>query len=473
MTSHSSSKAVPSRRRFLQHTAAAGLGAALGPWAQMQALAQTVNASAATSSGASNEYRALVCLFMFGGNDGNNLVVPTDATRYAQYQRARPNLALDRNALLPLNFSNTGSNTGSSERYGLHPAMPGLQALVNSGKASVLANIGPLVVPTSKAQFEARSVPLPSNLFSHSDQQATWQSGITDAPARSGWGGRTLEREVPGSTPNRGYSAISVSGGNVWEAGDQGLVPYRVSSSGNFGFDFYDPAGSDPRSAAISSLLQETRSDPFEATWLSIMGRSIDNQRVLTAALNAQTLHTAFPQTDLGRQLQMVARLIAARGSLGLRRQCFFSSIGGFDTHGDDQLQRQQENFSEINDAVTAFQAAMVELGLAESVTLFTASDFGRTLASNGQGTDHAWGNHHLVVGGGLQGTAQGGKLIGRFPDLTLGGADDVGQGVWVPSTAVDQLGADLARWFGADAATVDAVFPHITAFDRDIGLMA
>ncbi|MEY2891049.1 MAG: hypothetical protein RJA98_957 [Pseudomonadota bacterium] len=458
---------MPSRRRFLQHTAAAGLGAALGPWSQMQALAQTVNASTATTS---SDYRALVCLFMFGGNDGNNLVVPTDATRYAQYQRARPNLALDRNALLPLNFSNQGS---SSERYGLHPAMPGLQALVNSGKASVVANVGPLVVPTSKAQFEARAVALPSNLFSHSDQQGAWQSGIADAPARTGWGGRTLEREVPGGTANRGYSAISVSGGNVWEAGDQGLVPYRVSSSGNFGFDFYDPAGSDPRSAAIASLLQETRSDPFEATWLSIMGRSIENQRVLTAALNAQTLHTVFPQTDLGRQLQMVARLIAARGSLGLRRQCFFSAIGGFDTHGDDQLQRQQQNFSEINDAVTAFQAAMVELGLAESVTLFTGSDFGRTFASNGQGTDHAWGSHHLVVGGGLQGTAQGGKLIGRFPELVVGGADDVGQGVWVPSTAVDQLGADLARWFGADAATVETVFPHITAFDRNIGLMA
>ena len=251
------------RRQLLQ----AGAAAALAPWAQMQALAATTGGPG---------YRAMVCLFMFGGNDGNNVIVPTDTTRYAQYQKARPNLALSRTQLLPI--------TAAGE-YGLHPALGGLQKLVNDKHAAVLANIGPLMVPTTRAQWQARSVPLPANLFSHSDQQGAWQSGLVDAPARNGWGGRMLERAVADGASNRGYSAISVAGGNVWEAGDKSLTPYRVSSSGQFGFDFYDAAGKDPLSAAITALLNEKRSDALEQTWLNVMGRSIDNQRILTAAL--------------------------------------------------------------------------------------------------------------------------------------------------------------------------------------------
>jgi uncharacterized protein (DUF1501 family) len=176
-----------------------------------------------------------------------------------------------------------------------------------------------------------------------------------------------------------------------------------------------------------------------------------------------------FPDTGLGRQLQMAARLIGARDALGLRRQCFFCSLGGFDTHGDDQLQRQSEAFGEIATAVAAFHAATVELGVARQATLFTASDFGRTLASNGKGTDHGWGAHQWVVGGAVR----GGRVLGRFQDLAIGGADDAGQGVWIPSTSVDQIGGELARWFGADTALVDEVFPHLAHFDRQaLGLM-
>ncbi len=335
-----------------------------------------------------------------------------------------------------------------------------------------MANTGPLLVPTLKAQWDARSVPLPANLFSHSDQQAAWQSGTPEGPARNGWGGRLLERAVAEGQANRGYAAISLSGGNLWEAGDKSLTPYRVSSSGRFGFDFYDPnakAGNDPLSAAVAATLAETRSHPFEQTWLNMMGRSIEVQRVLAGALASSTVSTAFPDTGLGRQLGMAAKLIAARGALGLSRQCFFTSLGGFDTHGDDQLQRQNELFTEIDGAVTAFNTAMASLGLADSVTLFTASDFGRTLASNGAGTDHAWGNHHIILGGAARG-ANGGKLLGRMPDLSPGSADDLGQGVWLPTTATDQLGAELARWFGADATTLAAVWPHASAFDRIAG---
>lgn len=177
---------------------------------------------------------------------------------------------------------------------------------------------------------------------------------------------------------------------------------------------------------------------------------------------------TVFPDPGLGRQLRMAARLIAARGQMGLPRQCFFRSIGGFDTHGDDQLQRQNELLGEIANAVAAFHAATVEIGAAREVTLFSASDFGRTQASNGAGSDHGWGAHQWVVGGAVK----GGRVVGRFPDLALGGPDDTGQGVWIPSTAVDQMGGELARWFGAETAVIDEVFPRLVNFNRDIGLM-
>ena len=376
------------RRSLLQAGAAALL-----PWMQMQALAQ--------SSGAG--YKALVCVFLFGGNDGNNTLVPTDA-RWIDYQRARPNLAIARDALLPLNLVNTGA-----ERYGLHPAMGGVQQLVNAGQASVVANIGALLVPTRKEDIQQRRVPLPAHLYSHSDQQNANQSALAEAVSRHGWGGRLLERSVaPGST-NRGYSAISLAGGNIWQAGDQTLSPYRVSPGGQFGFDFYNPSSTEPLSLAVGSLLGEQRGDPFEQSWLNMVGRSIENQRVLAAAVAGSTLTTPFPDTGLGRQLQMAAKLIQAQAGLGLSRQCFFCSIGGFDTHGDDQLQRQNELLGEVSAAIAAFHAALLEMNRVDQVGLFTASDFNRNLPSNGAGTDHAWGNHHLVMGGGLP----GGRLLG------------------------------------------------------------
>jgi len=412
----------------------------------------------AQSAGAA-DYRALVCVFLFGGNDANNMVVPLDETRHASYRRARPALALERSALVPLGDSG----------YGAHPAMSALRPLFEAGRAAVVANVGPLMVPTTAAQARSRSVPLPSNLYSHSDQQLTWQSALADTPGRNGWAGRFLERLVAEGVTNRGYSALSLAGSNLWQSGDRGLVPYRVSSSGDFGFDFFDPAGTDPLSVAVSSLLRETQVDPLAHTWVQMMTRSIDNQRILSDALSASALATAFPGSGLGRQLQMAARLIGARHRLGLQRQCFFTSLGGFDTHGDDQLQRQNELLGELAAAMAAFQAAMAELGVEREVTLFTASDFGRTLATNGQGTDHGWGAHQWVLGGSVRGA----RVVGRFPELAVGGADDVGQGVWVPSLAVDQLAGELGRWFGADEALLDDVLPRLRQFERRIDLMA
>lgn len=438
------------RRQFLKTAAAAGVvGVAANPWMQMQAMAQ------AASAGAS-DYKALVCLFMYGGNDGNNLLLPYETADHALYTRARNALALDRGTLLPIAPGNTGGR-----RFALHPSLARTKALFDAGRVAVLANAGPLVVPTTKTEFERRGVPLPANLFSHADQQSAWQTDSFSATVRGGWGGRMLERLVDAGTANRGYSCISVTGSALWGTGDGSLLPYRVPSSGEFGLNFYTPGGTDPLSVALGGLMSETRSDLFEAAWLQTLKRAADNQHVLSDALNASTASITFPGSELGRQLSMIARLIKARSALGLKRQCFFCSIGGFDTHGDDQRWVQQQKFAEIDEALKAFNDEVNAQGLGPQVTLFTASDFGRTLVSNGSGSDHGWGNHHLVMGGAVK----GGQLYGRFPDHTVGGPDDIGGGNWIPSLSLDQLGANLGLWFGAGAVQGE-VFPQSANFD-------
>ena len=440
------------RRQFLKMaSAAAASGLGLSTLASMNAAAQSAN-----------DYKALVCLFMFGGNDGNNTVVPIDTTPYAQYRTLRTNLALNQADLLPISPTNSGGAL-----YGLHPSMAGMQNLFTQGHAAVIANVGPLAVPTSKIQWNNRSVPLPDNLFSHSDQQAQWQSAIVDAPPRHGWGGRMMERQLAADAVNRGYGVLSVAGGNVWETGDVNLAAYKVSSSGNFGFDFYNPSGADPLSVAITQTLAESRGHLLDKAWTDVVARSIENQLVLTSALASSTLTTVFPDTGLGRQLRMIARLVSARAQLGLPRQCFFCSIGGFDTHGDDQMDRQNELLGEISAAVAAFYAATEEMAMQNNVTLFTASDFGRTGQSNGQGSDHGWGSHHFVVGGAVKGN----QMYGSFPTLVLGGPEEIGNGNWLPSTAVDQMGATLGKWFGAGAA-LNEIFPRLPNFNPDLGFM-
>ena len=443
----------PQRRRLLRLTAAASAaGLGLGTLAHLSASAQSAG-----------DYRALVYLFMFGGNDGNNLLVPMETAEYASYQRARTNLALARNTLLPIQPRNA-----PGRQFGLHPAMTGLQTLFNQGQAALLANVGSLAAPTTKAQFASRSVPLPDNLYSHSDQQSQWQSAVVDQPGRSGWGGRMVERLLAAETANRGYGLVSVAGSNLWQTSDRNLAAYKVSAAGNFGFDFYKAGNTDALSVALTETLAERREHVLEQTWTDVVGRSVENQRILTQALGGPGLATAFPDSGLGRQLRMVARLVSARAQLGLTRQCFFCSIGGFDTHGDEQLGRQNQLLGEVSAAVAAFYQATVELGVANQVTLFSGSDFGRTYQSNGQGSDHAWGSHHFVVGGAVR----GGQLVGRFPDLTVNGPDDAGDGKWIPGIAVDQLGATLGRWFGAGSA-LGEVFPRLSRFDADLGFMA
>jgi uncharacterized protein (DUF1501 family) len=441
-------------RRALLKTlgaSAAGLGA-LTMLGRMSAVAS-----------AAEDYRAVVCLFMYGGNDANNMVIPydADAQGYKLYATGRtPVLALPRDQLLPVTLANTQGRS-----YALHTAMSAMQTLVNNGKAAVIANIGTLTAPLTKAEWDNGTGNKPMNLFSHSDQQQAWQTGTPDGSMKSGWAGRLaeLEASLGVNTTNALYATLSVAGNTTFLNGNQSSA-FKVSPSGNFGFDFYDPNNSsDPVSLAVGELLASQRGHYMEQTWLRTIGRSVDNQKVINNALNgAGNVAATFPNTDLGRQLQMIARLIAARNSLGLKRQAYFCSIGGFDTHGDDQLQRQQERFTDISNAVSAFYNATVQLGVSENTTLFTASDFNRNLPSNGKGSDHAWGSHHFVVGGGVKGA----QMIGSFPNLTVGGPDDAGNGAWIPTTSVDQLGSSIAQWFGVSATNTDTLFPLVSRFN-------
>lgn len=446
----------PSRRRFLQSAAAAGVaGAAFNPWLQMRALAD----AAADGGG----YKALVCVFLHGGNDGNNLLLPFEPDDYAPYSRARGILGLARDRVLPIAPTNTGGR-----RFALHPSFTRLQGLFDGGQVAALANVGPLVVPTTKTDYQRGLVALPPNLFSHADQQAAWQSNSFGPSPKGGWGGRMVERLVDADAAHRGYACVTLGGGGPWGSGDISLQSCRVPMSGAFGFERYMPDTQDALSFALDGLVRQTRSDPFEAAWLQLLGRSMDNQRVLTQALGNAAPPGIPAGTELGLQLSMAARLIQARGTLGLSRQCFFCSVGGFDTHGADQLAVQRDKFAEIDAAVAGFYTALQGLGLQDSVTLFTASDFGRTLVSNGQGSDHGWGSHHLVVGGAVK----GGRVLGRFPDHTIGGPDDIGGGNWVPTMALDQFGADLGRWFGAGSSALDEIFPRRAQFDASLDLM-
>ncbi|MBL0140942.1 MAG: DUF1501 domain-containing protein [Betaproteobacteria bacterium] len=459
---------MTNRREFLRKLAVACVATGgVGAWSDLQRIAAAASLSPGAPKAAGEDYRALVCIFMFGGNDGNNMVIPS-GSEYLQYASGRtPALALGQSTLLPLSVQNTPGRA-----FGLHPAMADFQGLFNQGKAAIVANAGPLRAPTTRAQYLARSVPIPPDLYSHSDQQAQWQSSISDGAPRSGWGGRLGDLMKTANGANPSSTLISVSGSNLFQVGTT-VSSFKVSPGNLLGLDFYKGTSStDPLSKGITDLLALPSANLFEGAWKDVIDRAIQNQQILASALaTVPPFTTAFPNTGLGNQMQMIARLLAVRRALGLKRQVFFASIGGFDTHGDDQLQRQAELLGEVSAAMTALHGASVELDCADLVTSFTASDFNRTFPSNGKGSDHAWGNHHLVAGGAVR----GGRIYGTFPTLVRGGPDDTGSGgLWIPTTAVDQYAATLATWFGVGTGELGAIFPNLARFPAaNLGFMS
>lgn len=415
------------------------------------------------------DYKALVCVFLYGGNDYANTVVPYDPTNYAQYHQIRAGTAGEDQAGIALARADLaataltpadGAVLTDGLQYALAPQLVGLKQLFDAGRLAIQLNVGPLVQPTTLMQYQSSNRaanPLPPKLFSHNDQQSVWQSDGSEG-STNGWGGRLGDIALSTGPSNSQLTCISASNNAVFVAGRDALQ-YQISASGAIRI----AALSGPLRTAVNSIVTRSSGHLLESECAAVTRRSIELEGTVNAALGGVTLATVFPASyQLGRQMRIVARLIGANATFGVKRQVFFVSLGGFDNH-NTLIEDHQRLMTQLNGALSAFFAATVELGLADKVTTFTASDFGRTLSSNSDGSDHGWGSHHFVMGGAVN----GGRFYGTAPHVSIETDDQVGQGRLLPTTAVDQFGATLAQWFGCTASELPGILPNIGNFSN------
>jgi uncharacterized protein (DUF1501 family) len=449
------------RREFLRWSAATATLGTAAPFALNLAAINSAAAQGAT------DYKALVCVFLYGGNDCANTVIPYDSAAHADYQRARPSIARARNTLVPL----TPSALQGGRLLALPPELAPLATLYEAGRLAIVGNVGPLLRPTTRQQFEARSVPLPPKLFSHNDQQSVWQAEAPEG-ATSGWGGRI--GDVLGATNAKAtFTSISVAGNAVWASG-RSVQQYQVGPAGaNSVNALSGPSlfGSSAAPALLRQVVGAPRTHILQDDHARLMQRALAaNADLVAASGGLPALATPFPADNaLAAQLRMVARLIAMRDALGARRQVFFVALGGWDNHAFLSTAHAAQ-LTLLANALSAFDAALGELNLRNQVTTFTASDFGRTLLANGDGSDHGWGSHHVVLGGAVRGR----EVVGQFPDVALGTAQDAGQGRLIPTTAVEQYAATLGRWMGLSDTQLDDVLPNLRFFSpRTLPLFA
>jgi uncharacterized protein (DUF1501 family) len=434
------------RRSFIKYAslAAAGNAAGLRPFGMLNALAQSPS-----------NYKALVCVFLYGGNDANNLLVPFDTAGYANYAKIRGPLALPQNQLLQL---------GASPNFALNPNVPELQSLFNSNAAALVTNVGTLVEPTTRAQYLAGAT-VPTNLFSHADQQLEWQNAAQSGETQTGWAGRIADQLNASFNPNGQIPMITSVAGDTLFCNGTASTPVSVSP-GNLGGANCSEGTTECNAQqmtaqallSFNSGLSLVQADNAITTNAYAYAKTLSD-----AAQSVSPLQTVFPANNgLAAQLKQIAQIIQIRSALGVSRQIFFAGIGNFDTHSD-QLPLQSALLAQISPALSAFYQATQELNIANEVTTFTMSDFSRTFQPNSNtGSDHAWGSHHIVLGGAVK----GGHMYGTFPTLALGGPDDSGSnGRWVPSTGSVQYAATLAQWFGVSPAQLATVFPNIGSF--------
>ncbi|MFH0129773.1 DUF1501 domain-containing protein [Variovorax sp. VaC1] len=473
-----------SRRAFLRRTGQLAMAGTALPFAiNLAAMGE-----AAAQAAPSDDYKALVCVFLFGGNDYANTVVNYDTASYAKYSTIRGSIALAQDKLTELRPT---LPLAGGRQYALDSKMAKLATLFDEGKMAVQLNVGPLIKPLTRAQFNGpnrKDFPIPPKLFSHNDQQSIWQSSSPEGSV-IGWGGNigdiALEQNPTASSL---FTCISVSGNTVFLSGDEALQ-YQVGTGGAVRIKGVSGAtgniyNSATVKAALQQLAQQPRSHTLENEYNKVTKRAVDAEGKITDAIQSDDLAANFPTGNyLASQLKMVARLIRGRTALGLKRQVFFVSMGGFDLH-DDIDTRQPVLMAALSEAMAAFQRQMEDFKIADKVTAFTASDFGRTLSSNGNGADHGWGSHHFVVGGAVKGKA----FYGTPPpvSVTNTSADDdqwhVGQGRLLPTTSVDQYAGTLARWFGVSDERLNGILPNLKNFGmtapsgivypRDIGFM-
>ncbi|MEO7105615.1 MAG: DUF1501 domain-containing protein [Rhodoferax sp.] len=464
-----------SRRAFLRRSSQLALTGTALPFALNLAAMGEAAAFDAT------DYKALVCVFFYGGNDYANTVVTYDDPSYNQYSTIRGGRLGQTAGGIALAKSALGNTLlrpvaplPDGRQYALHPAMTGLANLFNSGKAAVQLNVGPLVAPMTKAQYmgsDRANFPLPPKLFSHNDQQSIWQSSSPEG-STVGWGGNIGDLALSGNA-NALFTCINVTGNAVFLSGDSALA-YQVSTNGAVSINAVknNVYGSSAVKTALAGLVQQPRTHTLENEYNRVTTRAIGAESQISSSLAASTVATAFPTGNpLADQLKLVARLIGARNSLGAKRQVFMVSIGGFDLH-DNLIAQHPGVLGKVSDAMSAFYNATVELGVANKVTAFTASDFGRTLSSNGDGSDHGWGSHHFMVGGAVKGAA----FYGTAPPVSVANTAapqdqwHVGQGRLLPTTSVDQYAATLASWFGVADNELAGILPNLRRFGAVAG---
>jgi uncharacterized protein (DUF1501 family) len=476
-----------SRRDFLRRAACSSLacatsGALFGQLSLMNSvLASTLSCPSYSPVG---DYKALVCLFLVGGNDSFNLLIPSDTARYDIYSTSRSGpaplgMAIDKSTLIPVN-PNTLDNAGDT--YGLHPSCAELATLFENEKLAFIVNAGTVLQPTSKTQYQTPGYPLPPQLFSHADQQGQWQFGQPSQNGTVGWAGLAADRL---SVLNPGMTipmSISLGGLNRLQTG-QVVQPYSVTANGPSGLGGYNGAVGTTKMNALEELLGQAYPDPLSRAYRSNLQNSIDWYKTLNAALaNATDVSASFPAAGtnpVADALQEIAKIISVRATLGAKRQIFFVSYGSFDTH-DGQLDTnngQPALFATISQALGSFYDATVQLGVQDSVTSFTFSEFSRTLNSNGDGTDHAWGGIQLAIGGSVLGRKlySGAMASGNqyFPDQTLDSADCLSRGQMVPSVSCDQYSATLAKWLGVNDCDIGTIFPYVGNFaTADLGFL-
>lgn len=445
-------------------------------------------------SAVTGDYKALVCLFLSGGNDANNWIVPTDTATYNQYSAIRGILALPQSSLLPLRTGPSGGDPAYSDvdghTYGFHPTCPELQTLFGEGKLTALFNVGTLVRPITRAEYLANATGTrPPQLFSHSDQVMQWQTSIPDQPAVTGWGGRVADMLNSIANPAGNISmSVSLNGINTFEVGNL-VSQYQVSTTGAItlsGSLMQNTAGSSARLRTFKEIVGLNHTNLQRTAYADVVDRAMATGDLLNASIaatdpvNGFVWNTPFPTSSLGNQLKMIARIIQARGpaAFNMNRQIFFCSVGGYDTHTaqitlspavNSQTGTHTNLLNEVSEALFAFQRAMEQLGVSDKVTTFTASDFSRTLPTNSQGSDHGWGSNHIVMGGAVRGL----RTYGRLPEFAINGPNDTDTGRFIPTTAVDQYSSTLAKWFGVDSPNLDDVFPNLGRFaTSDLGFM-
>lgn len=419
----------------------------------------------ALAQSAPPDYKALVCVFLTGGNDGHNTLVPLTQAEFNAYRAARGSLALPDNngALLQV-------STPNGTPYGLNPGLAAIHPQWAAGRLAFLANTGMLVQPVTRTAFLNSSVPVPTNLFSHSDQIQQMQSGVPSTSGGTGWGGRTADQVVALNGASTFPATVSIAGPTLFCTGSTvqsaSLLPgFNLDPAG---MQLWPQAAADARRNGLQQVLTLDSGLALIQAANKVRKDALDLNALISG--NSATITTPFPGTSLGNQLLQVAKIIKLRSTVGMNRQVFFCSLGGFDTHGSQSWQHW-DLLRQVSEALAAFYLATVEMGIPDRVTSFTLSDFGRTLQPSGSGCDHGWGNNHLILGGAVK----GGQLYGTFPSMALGGPDDSGsRGAMIPTTAIDQYGATLATWFGVPQNQLPTLFPNITRFaTANLGFLA